>query len=293
MKIDNHRLVKDDGTPYPFVSTPSVGKKVDPRYLVIHYTAGRSARESISFLATKKAEASAHVVIARDGAITQMVPFDRVAWHAGRSKWEGVVGLNGYSLGIELDNAGWMKRGANGKWISCFGAAYPESEVSEAVHKNEKTARGWHEYTPRQIEAALELSKLLVRTYGIRDVIGHDDISPGRKQDPGPLFPMASFRKKVMGGRDKQQPEVLVATEELNLRQGPGAQEALVEVLPAGTRVEVLEENGSWRRVEVLDSIHGRDELRGWVNGRYLGPPAAPLPDRIPVIKIAGIPAEI
>lgn len=292
MKIVNHRLVKDDGTPYPFVSTPNVGKKVDPRYLVIHYTAGRSARESISFLATAKAEASAHVVIGRDGAITQMVPFDRVAWHAGKSKWEGCVGLNAYSLGIELDNAGWMKRGANGKWISCFGASYPDAEVSEALHKNEKTQRGWHEYTPRQIEAALELSKLLVRTYGIRDVIGHDDISPGRKQDPGPLFPMTSFRKKVMGGRDEQ-PEVLVATEELNLRDAPGAQQALVEVLPMGTPVEVLEEDGSWRRIEVLDSIHGRDGLRGWVHGRYLAPPAAPLPDKIPVIAIAGIPAEI
>jgi hypothetical protein len=44
------------------------------------------------------------------------------------------------------------------KWISCFGASYPDAEVSEALHKNEKTQRGWHEYTPRQIEAALELS---------------------------------------------------------------------------------------------------------------------------------------
>lgn len=275
MKIVNHRLVKDDGTPYPFVSTPNVGKKVDPRYLVIHYTAGRSARESISFLATAKAEASAHIVIGRDGAITQMVPFDRAAWHAGKSKWEGVVGLNGYSLGIELDNAGWMKRGANGKWISCFGGAYPDAEVREALHKNEKTPRGWHEYTPKQLDAALELSRLLVRTYGIKDVIGHEDISPGRKQDPGPCFPMASFRKKVMGGRDEQ-PETFAATEELNLRGGPGSQHPLVEALPMGTRVEVVEESGSWRRVIVQDSVHGRDELRGWVHGRYLAPSEKP-----------------
>lgn len=269
MKIVNHRLVKDDGTPYPFVATPNMGRKVEPRYLVIHYTAGRSARESIGFLATKKAGASAHIVIGRDGAITQMVPFDRVAWHAGESRWEGVVGLNSHSIGIELDNAGWMKRGPNGKWISCFGAAYPDAEVSEAVHRNEKTARGWHEYTPKQIEAAQELSRVLVRTYGIRDVIGHDDISPGRKQDPGPLFPMESFRNKVMGKRDEQ-PDVFAATEQLNLRKGPASGEPLVEALPMGTRVEVLEESGSWRRVRVLDGVHDRDDLHGWVHGRYL-----------------------
>jgi len=292
MKIIDHRLAKDDGTPFPFVATPNVGRKVDPRYLVIHYTAGRSAGESIRHLATKKAGASAHIVIGRDGAITQMVPFDRVAWHAGESRWEGVVGLNSHSIGIELDNAGWMKRGANGKWISCFGAAYPDAEVSEAVHRNEKKARGWHEYTPRQIEAAQELSRVLVRSYGIRDVIGHDDISPGRKQDPGPLFPMESFRNKVMRKRDEQ-PDVFAATEELNLRHGPGSGEPLVEVLPMGTRVDVLEESGSWRRIRVLDIVHGRDDLHGWVHGGYLARPAAPLPDRAPVVRLAGVPAGL
>jgi N-acetylmuramoyl-L-alanine amidase len=82
---------------------------------------------------------------------------------------------------------------------------------------------------------------------------------------------MTSFRKKVMGGRDEQ-PDSFIATEELNLRGGPGSQHPLVEALPMGTRVEVVEESGSWRRVVVQDSVHGRDELRGWVHGRYLAP---------------------
>lgn len=289
MKIVKHRLVKDNGTPYPFVSTPNVGGKVDPRYLVMHYTAGRSARESIDFLATKAAKASAHVVIGRDGAITQMVPFDRVAWHAGKSQWEGISGLNSHSLGIELDNAGLMKRTSSGKWLAWFGATYPESEVAEAMHKNEKdegVVRGWHEYTPKQLEAALELAALLVSTYGIRDVIGHDDISPGRKQDPGPVFPMASFRSKVMGRKDDQ-PDVFVVGEVLNIRQGPGSSFPLLPggPLPAGTRVDVLEENGSWRRVDVLDTVGGAMDLQGWVHGRFLS--RAPNA-RIPALEIKG-----
>ena len=294
MKIVKHRLVKDNGTPYPFVSTPNVGGKVEPRYLVMHYTAGRNAKESIDFLATRAAKASAHVVIARDGAITQMVPFDRVAWHAGTSKWEGITGLNSHSLGIELDNAGMMKRGPNGKWLAWIGATYPESEVAEAIHKNEKAegiVRGWHEYTPKQLEAALELAALLVSTYGIRGVVGHDDIAPGRKQDPGPAFPMESFRAKVMGRKDDR-PEILLVAEPLNIRRGPGSDQPLLagSPLPTGTRVEVLESDGSWRRVDVLESIGGVMDLQGWVHSRFLMPV---LPEKIPALEIKGAPVSV
>jgi N-acetylmuramoyl-L-alanine amidase len=295
MKIVRHRLVRDDGTPYPFVATPNVGGRVDPRYLVIHYTAGRSAKESIRFLASKVARASAHVVIARDGTITQMVPFDRVAWHAGQSLWEGIVGLNQHSLGIELDNAGLLKRGPGGKWLAWFGDRVPEEEVSEAVHKNEKKegiVRGWHEYTPKQIEAALELSSLLVRTYGIRDVIGHDDISPIRKQDPGPLFPMSAFRGQVMGRHDEQ-PDVFIVAEELNLRQGPGAEHPRIATLPSGTRVEVLDESGSWRRVDVLGTVGDDMDLQGWVHGRFLHRSTAPTDTRLQGLVIRGAPANL
>lgn len=284
MKIVNHRLVKDDGTPYPFVKTPNVGGRVEHRYLVMHYTAGGSAKESIDFLATKAARASAHVVIGRDGAITQMVPFDRVAWHAGVSRWEGIVGLNSHALGIELDNAGKLKK-SGGKWRAWFGTAIPDDDVTEAEHKNEKgTSRGWHEYSPKQLAVALELATLLVSQYGLKDVIGHDDISPGRKQDPGPLFPMESFRSRALGRQDDQ-PPVYEVTEELNIRQGPGSQHPLITggPLPAGTRVDVLEESGSWRRVDVLGTVNGFNDLQGWVSGRFLVRAPA---GRIPVKKI-------
>ena len=283
MKILDHRLVKDDGTPYPFVKTPNVGGKVVHRYLVMHYTAGASAKESIGWLANKKAGASAHVVIGRDGTITQMVPFDRVAWHAGKSEWEGVVGLNSHSLGIELDNAGKLKR-TEGRWRAVYGGVIPDADVTEAVHKNEKEegiVRGWHEYPPKQLDAALELAALLVSHYGLKDVIGHDDIAPGRKQDPGPAFPMESFRARAMGGRQDDVPAVFEVKEELNIRRGPGSEHPRIHggPLPPGTRVQVLEESGGWRRVDVLGTVNGVDGVQGWVSARFLT-------RRIPVDKI-------
>lgn len=270
MKIRNHRLVHDDGTPYPFRRSPNCGGKVQHEFLVLHYTAGKSAESSIDYLTQPIAKASAHVVIGRDGSITQLVPFDTVAWHAGTSFWDGFDGLNQYSLGIELDNAGPLVR-QGGRWVAWFGGVYPEEEVIEAVHKHETRPRGWHVYTQMQLEAALELADLLVHHYGLRDVVGHDDIAPGRKLDPGPAFPMESFRRRIFG-RQEDDKERFVTTTSLNIRLGPGTHYDLLpgSPLPEGTRVEVLKEEGLWRFVDVLDEVNGIMDLQGWVHGRYL-----------------------
>ncbi len=272
MKIDsNHRLIGDDGTPVPFRASPNVGSgTLTAKYLIMHFTAGSSAQESIDWLANPAAKASAHVVIGRDGRITQMVPFNKVAFHAGASRWEGIEGLNRHSIGIELDNAGRLVR-KGGKWQAWFGGSFKDSEVMEAVHKNESTSCGWHIYPTAQLEAAVQLSALLVERYGLEEVLGHDDISPGRKFDPGPAFPMGNFRGRVLGGTEDRLPEY-VTTDTVNIRVGPGPQHAPLPQgpLPAGTRVEVLREEGSWRRVDVLDTVKGANDLQGWVHGRFL-----------------------
>jgi len=270
MKIKGHRLYHDDDSPYPFRRSPNTGGKIQHEYLVMHYTAGVSAQSSIDYLVKKIAQASAHVVIGRDGSITQLVPFDTVAWHAGTSTWEGLNGLNRYSLGIELDNAGILSRQGN-RWRAWFGSYYDDGEVMEAVHKNESMLRGWHVYSPVQIERALELSDLLTNFYNLRDVVGHDDIAPGRKQDPGPAFPMESFRRRVLGRADDEA-ERYMTTTVLNIRVGPGTQHGLIPggPLPQGTRVEILQQEGSWRFVDVLDEVSGIMDLQGWVHGRYL-----------------------
>ena len=270
MKIKAHRLCHDDGSPYPFRRSPNTGGKVEHEFLVMHYTAGESAESSIDYLTKKIAKASAHVVIGRDGKITQLVPFDIVAWHAGTSSWEGYDGLNHYSLGIELDNAGPLTRQGN-RWKAWFGTTYGDDDVIEAVHKHETHSRGWHTFTPIQIEAALELGDLLVNFYELRDVVGHDDIAPGRKIDPGPAFPLESFRKRLLGRQDDELEKYVTATV-LNIRSGPGTQydQLSGSPLPAGTKVEILRQDGLWRFVDVLDEVSGIMDMQGWVHGRYL-----------------------
>ncbi len=270
MKIVRHRLYKDDGAPYPFVPSPNKGGNVEHRYLVMHYTAAPNSEAAIRALTNRKRKASAHVVIGGDGSITQLVSFHRVAWHAGASSWEGLNGLNQYSLGIELDNAGRLERHGE-KWRAWFGGEYDTTDVIEAVHKNQAAPSGWHIFTPEQIEVALELSSLLVERYGLLDIVGHDDISPGRKVDPGPAFPMASFRASVLGRAEDEAIHYETATN-LNIRTGPGTHYGKIvdSPLPTGTPVEILDQQGSWRFVDVLDTIDDVMDLQGWVHGRYL-----------------------
>lgn len=273
MKILNHRLMNDDSTPCRYQPSPNVGGVLAAEYLVMHFTAGRDAASSIASLCNKAAKASAHLVIGRDGVITQLVPFNRVAWHAGVSRWQGREGMNHYAIGIELDNAGRLTR-VGSRWQAWFKASYPDDEVLVANHKNDPPGTppcGWQTYTEIQIAAALEVANVLVAKYALRDVIGHEDIAPDRKVDPGPDFPMASFRARLFG-RDQDAREVLVTGTALNIRVGPGSgfDTLPASPLPLGTRVEALQKQGSWWRVAVLDTVSGDMDIEGWVHSRFL-----------------------
>jgi N-acetylmuramoyl-L-alanine amidase len=196
--IRNHRLEAGDGFAPKFVATDNAGGALTPEFLVMHFTAGTNARSAVDWLCNPASRASAHLVIGRDGSVTQLVPFNRQAWHAGRSRWLGRYGLNRFSLGIELDNAG-MLTGGTGQWHTAWGTTVEDTDAVELPHKHDGIVRGWHVYTPAQLDVAREVAGLIVAEYGILDIIGHDDIAPGRKFDPGPAFPMESFREAVLG----------------------------------------------------------------------------------------------
>lgn len=248
MKIRDHCLVHEDGTPVHFERSPNQGGPLTPEYLVLHYTAGGSLEGTVAWFKNRHAKASAHLVIGRDGSVVQMVRFDRVAWHSGTSTWDGKRGLNAYSLGIELDNAGRLER-VGGRWVSAFSKrSYPEEEVLVANHKHDRPgtpASGWHAYTEAQIERTLMVAQLLIERYRLKEVLGHEDIAPGRKTDPGPAFPMASFRSRLFGRRENA-PLRYVTRTAVNLRSGPGSQHPALPGSPLapGTQLVVVKKTG-------------------------------------------------
>lgn len=180
-------------------TTEKMGRALKPRFLVIHYTAGASFKSDVATLSTSPTPASVHLVIGRSGEIVQIVPFNRVAWHAGASTWGNINGLNHYSIGIELSNAGLLKRSADGKFHSWWGEEIPQSQVFEAAHVKGGPVVGWHMYPEKQIEALFEVARALHQHYDFLEILGHDDISWPRKTDPGPAFPMGALRSRILG----------------------------------------------------------------------------------------------
>lgn len=191
MDILSHVLVS------PNVTRVACGKNrtplLAPDTIVVHYTGGGDARSSALYLADPATKASAHVVIARDGQVFQLVPFNVRAWHAGVSALEGRTNVNAFSFGIELANAGRLTR-RDDRWFTWFGTEIPGEEVCTCRGREGVTY--WHAYTPLQLRVAARVCQLLAKYYPVCRLVGHADIT-SRKQDPGPAFPWEAFRNMV------------------------------------------------------------------------------------------------
>ncbi|MDH5424988.1 MAG: N-acetylmuramoyl-L-alanine amidase [Gammaproteobacteria bacterium] len=273
MEIKNHRI---EGENIKWSESPNQGDKFAsgmPDAVIIHYTAGSSAESSVTSLSNPKQKVSAHLVVGRNGEIYQLVPFDTIAWHAGVSEWNGRKGYNKYSIGIEIDNAGILKPNGSGKYVSWFNKTYSPDEVIKAKHRNSGAEQYWHQYTEEQINAVFEICECLCENYAIREILGHEEIAPQRKTDPGPAFPLERLRLTVFEN-DREQESVAaggqqlakfarVTTPLLNIRKGPGISfEKTAEPLIIDSRVEVIESDNDWTKV--------RYSVEGWVSTKYL-----------------------
>jgi N-acetylmuramoyl-L-alanine amidase len=138
-------------------------------FLVLHYTGMRSAAEALERLCDRVAKVSSHYVVDEDGTVYQLVDEANRAWHAGVSFWRGVSGLNDGSVGIEIVNPG---------------------------HEF-----GYRAFPQVQMEAVARLCRGLIERHGVSagNVVGHSDIAPDRKQDPGELFPWPWLAEQGVG----------------------------------------------------------------------------------------------
>lgn len=197
-----------------FQAAASMGSKFkNLSYLIMHYTAGRGFDTTVSYFKDPANKVSAHFVVGRDGRLVQMVPLQCPAWHAGPdSRWvekyepaassslSVLDGMNFYALGIEVDNYGPLTK-VGKQFKTWFGRAVPEDQVAEVDPKQPGAfgKRWWHEYSEAQIEICEGLAKCLVRGFGLKEILGHSDVCPGRKTDPGPVFPLKHIRALVTG----------------------------------------------------------------------------------------------
>jgi N-acetylmuramoyl-L-alanine amidase len=196
MKIIEHRLTQDDDTPYPFKASPNIGSTLVPDLIIVHFTAGQTLSGAVQWLINPKSAVSSHLVIGKDGEITQLVPFNRVAWHAGTSAWKGRSALNRYSIGIELDYPGPLTKSGD-HWVASFKKDYPDTNILVAKAMYGARTYGWLSYPDIQVETTIQAAVALFQSYKITEILGHEEIAPGRKWDPGPAFPWDYVRSEV------------------------------------------------------------------------------------------------
>ena len=139
------------------------------KFIIIHYTGMQSERESINRLCNPRSKVSSHYLINQKGEVFKLVKDLNIAWHAGKSCWGRYKNLNENSIGIELVNKG--------------------------------HAWGYEKFEKKQIFSLIKLSQILVKKYKIKKkyILGHSDIAPLRKIDPGEKFPWKYLASKKIG----------------------------------------------------------------------------------------------
>ena len=135
------------------------------KFIIIHYTGMKNESLAINRLCNIKSKVSAHYFIKKNGSVLNLVPPLYEAWHAGESSWKGIKSINRHSIGIEIQNSG---------------------------HDNK-----YENFAQKQIISTKKLLKYLIKKYKVNfnNILGHSDIAPDRKKDPGEKFPWKELSK--------------------------------------------------------------------------------------------------
>jgi N-acetylmuramoyl-L-alanine amidase len=188
---NNNDLIIDDTHP-----SPNYNQRIF--YLVLHYTA-LNLEDSLKVLTDPEKQVSAHYLVPEtpldeQRKIFQLVQEKDRAWHAGTSSWGKRIGLNDTSIGIEIVNLG---------------------------YKDEAGQRIWYPFTEYQIESVIELATVIIERYQIQatNVIGHSDVAPGRKVDPGPLFPWKKLYDHGIGAWFDEKALEIKPCDEIDIRK--------------------------------------------------------------------------
>jgi N-acetylmuramoyl-L-alanine amidase len=156
-------------TPIPAPSPNFDARSGPPDMIVLHYTGMPTGAAALARLRDPAAKVSAHYVVEEDGRVFALVPEARRAWHAGRAVWQGAADINGLSVGVEIVNPG---------------------------HEF-----GYRAFPDAQVDAVIALVADIRARWTIPDerILGHSDVAPDRKQDPGELFPWRRLAEEGHG----------------------------------------------------------------------------------------------
>jgi len=276
--IENNKLVSSEDN-VEYHATKKKSGTMKPSYLVIHYTAGASFEADVRTLSSSDTQASCQLVLSKDGKWAQVGNLNDILWHAGKSQYKGINGLNSHSIGIEVTCEGIVDYVRNEGDVKIYRTWFGKelrndtTPIIDAAHPNGGPVKGWVLFTPKQLEELLEVGVLLMKKYGLKEAIGHDMIAPGRKSDPGPSMPNNIY--SALNGRradveeDDEPGDLKKLTVKnagksgLNMRAWPNSESKVLQVLKEGTTVDYVRSKDEWFLVIA-------DGTQGWCHGNYL-----------------------
>lgn len=211
MRIKNGWLYSNDGKMVRKRTSPNQAGSIIPSLVVYHDTVGNMRPFStVDHIQKRSSGVSYHFVVERDGTITQCVPTDRAAWHAGPSKWGGRYQCNSFSVGVGIVNPGKLeKRGQYAMLI--YRVKNKRGQIEEKIVETfpleecewretpEHGAGYWLPYTDAQIASAVAIGRAVADAYEpCNEFVCHYHVSPGRKIDANPLFPLADVKRRAL-----------------------------------------------------------------------------------------------
>lgn len=279
MRLKAHRI---EGVPFRPARWP--GGPIAPELIVVHDTASwLTPGSAAAYLRSNGAKTSVHFVVERDGSVEQQVATNRRANHAGASRWEGREGCNAFSVGIEIVNTGRMTRAGGDVALTWYGERFGIAEWGIVEMATPAHGAGlWLPYTAAQLAAVEALAAALVAGIPtIRDLRPHWYVSPGRKIDTNPLFPVEALRARLFGRDDPGDVAAgagsaaapgdglvrVAAPSGLNLRRWPSFNPNVLATIPHETRVPVLRTGVFAGRNWIATTWGGHD---GWIVAAYV-----------------------
>jgi len=224
--------------------SPNFDKKKRPinsiKIIIIHYTGMQSERESLIRLSKAKSKVSCHFFIGRSGKIYRMVNELRVAWHSGKSCWGKYKNINKNSIGIELANKG---------------------------HQF-----GYNNFKKKQISSLVKICKNLIKKYKIKkkNIVGHSDVAPLRKIDPGEKFPWGQLAKENIGIWHKCKPRLLKKLRNIKIHGKRDKSKFIRNLNNIGYCLPIKNKYFFIKTVEAFQRHHRKELINGYLDKECL-----------------------
>lgn len=262
MELVNHSLILTNQLTYEVADSgngeavaiaerqPEVMESVD---MILIKSGTNQLTHNTGYINGNNVESHAHILINRDGLVSQFIPFNEKIAHPIEGSWEGIKDLASKSVTIMFENYGRLvKQGED--YVSACGHTIETTDVFTGIHQNEESLSYWQKFTESQIQLAEKIIRCLSSAYQVKYILGYEEVCPGLQTDPGPAFPLEIMRRKIMKGNfinQSERPSMINIAEQVDLSSIINSQHIDDAHRKDAKIVNIRRKSGGWYKVNI------------------------------------------